>query len=86
MKGLPDVPTPTDPRWSGVTLPWMSIGYGLKLTPLQTLTFYNAVANDGVMVQPLLVKSIKTGEPNGGNVPAPKCCAIRSAYRLPWRK
>ena len=58
-EGLPDVPTPTDPRWSGVTLPWMSIGYGLKLTPLQTLTFYNAVANDGVMVQPLLVKRVK---------------------------
>ncbi|MGB3779461.1 MAG: penicillin-binding protein [Tunicatimonas sp.] len=58
-EGLPDVPTPADPRWSGVTLPWMSIGYGLKLTPLQTLAFYNAVANDGVMVQPLLVKSVK---------------------------
>ena len=58
-EGSPDIPTPADPRWNGVTLPWMSIGYGLKLTPLQTLTFYNAVANDGVMVQPLLVKHIK---------------------------
>ena len=58
-EGNPDIPTPADPRWSGVTLPWMSIGYGLKLTPLQTLTFYNAVANDGTMVQPLLVKRIK---------------------------
>ena len=57
-EGAPDIPTPTDPRWSGVTLPWMSIGYGLKLTPLQTLTFYNAVANGGTMVQPLLVKRI----------------------------
>ena len=58
-EGKPDIPTPEDPRWSGVTLPWMSIGYGLKLTPLQTLTFYNAVANNGTMVQPLLVKRIK---------------------------
>ena len=58
-EGKPDIPTPTDPRWSGVTLPWMSIGYGLKLTPLQTLTFYNAVANNGTMIQPLLVKRIK---------------------------
>ncbi|MEM7161063.1 MAG: penicillin-binding protein [Bacteroidota bacterium] len=46
-------------HWSGVTLPWMSIGYELKMTPLQTLTFYNAIANDGVMVQPQLVKRIK---------------------------
>lgn len=58
-EGVPDIPTPADPRWSGVTLPWMSIGYGLKLTPLQTLTFYNAVANGGTMVQPLLVKRIR---------------------------
>ena len=58
-EGKPDIPTPADPRWSGVTLPWMSIGYGLKLTPLQTLAFYNAVANDGTLVQPLLVKRIK---------------------------
>ncbi len=58
-EGEPDIPTPEDTRWSGVTLPWMSIGYGLKLTPLQTLTFYNAVANGGMMVQPLLVKRIK---------------------------
>ncbi len=58
-EGDPDIPTPTDPRWSGVTLPWMSIGYGLKLTPLQTLAFYNAVANGGTMVQPLLVKRIR---------------------------
>jgi len=46
-------------HWSGVTLPWMSIGYELKMTPLQTLTFYNAIANDGVMVKPQLVKQIR---------------------------
>jgi len=48
--------------WSGITLPWMSIGYELEQTPLQTLTFYNAVANDGVVVKPQLVKEIREGD------------------------
>jgi cell division protein FtsI (penicillin-binding protein 3) len=43
--GAPYIKNPEDPSWSGVTLPWMSIGYELKLTPLHTLTFYNAIAN-----------------------------------------
>ncbi len=51
-----------DPTWSGISLPWMSIGYELALTPLQTLTFYNAVANDGKMVQPVIVKSVKKAD------------------------
>ena len=42
-------------QWSGISLPWMSIGYELKITPLQLLTFYNAVANDGQMMKPYLV-------------------------------
>lgn len=42
-------------QWSGTTLPWMSIGYEVMLTPLQLLTFYNAVANNGVMMKPYLV-------------------------------
>jgi cell division protein FtsI (penicillin-binding protein 3) len=45
--------------WSGTTLPWMAIGYELKLTPLQLLTFYNAVANDGEMMKPFLVSEIQ---------------------------
>ncbi|MEQ8702326.1 MAG: penicillin-binding protein [Phaeodactylibacter sp.] len=45
--------------WSGTTLPWMSIGYELELTPLQLLTFYNAVANDGKMMKPYLVSEIQ---------------------------
>lgn len=45
--------------WSGVTLPWMSIGYELTITPLQLLTFYNAVANDGTMMKPYLVSEIQ---------------------------
>ncbi len=45
--------------WSKVSLPFISIGYESKLTPLQLLTFYNAVANNGKMVQPLFVKEIR---------------------------
>jgi cell division protein FtsI (penicillin-binding protein 3) len=47
------------PSWSKVSLPFMSIGYEVKLTPLQILTFYNAVANDGRMVKPMFVKEIQ---------------------------
>jgi cell division protein FtsI (penicillin-binding protein 3) len=53
-----------DKDWSKVSLPFISIGYESKMTPLQLLTFYNAVANNGKMVQPLFVKEIR----NKGNV------------------
>ncbi len=46
--------------WSGVTLPQMSYGYETLLTPLQTLAFYNAIANDGKMVKPRFEKEIRT--------------------------
>ncbi|MEM0992981.1 MAG: penicillin-binding transpeptidase domain-containing protein [Bacteroidota bacterium] len=46
-------------QWSGTTLPWMSIGYELTLTPLQLLTFYNAVANNGMLMKPYLVTEIQ---------------------------
>lgn len=47
--------------WYGTSLAWMSIGYELQMTPLQILTFYNAVANNGKMVKPLFVKEIRQG-------------------------
>lgn len=51
-------------QWSGVTLPWMATGYEVKLTPLQILTFYNAVANNGRLMKPYLVSAIeRNGEP-----------------------
>lgn len=55
----PDIKDTKDPRWSGISLPWMSIGYELRLTPLQILTFYNAVANNGKMMKPFLVKEVR---------------------------
>ena len=57
-EGEPLIKGPDDPEWYGTTLPWMSVGYETSLTPLQTLAFYNAVANDGKMIQPILIKSI----------------------------
>ena len=45
--------------WSGISLPWMSIGYEVLVTPLQLLTFYNAVANNGRMMRPYLVSEIQ---------------------------
>jgi cell division protein FtsI (penicillin-binding protein 3) len=55
----PDIRHPKQSsNWSGITLPWMSIGYGIKMTPLQILSFYAAIANDGQRMKPLFVKSI----------------------------
>jgi len=58
-EGEPLIRYPGDKLWSGLTLPMMSHGYEVQLTPLQILTFYNAVANDGKMVRPLFVTAIK---------------------------
>jgi cell division protein FtsI (penicillin-binding protein 3) len=55
----PYIKNPEDKTWSRMSLPWMSIGYELRMTPLQILTLYNAVANDGVMVKPQFVKELR---------------------------
>lgn len=55
-EGVPRIKSPDDPSWSGVSLPWMSIGYELELSPIHTLAFYNAVANNGKLIQPIIVK------------------------------
>ena len=53
----PKIPHPLDSDWNGLSLPWMSYGYGVSLTPLQILSFYNAVANDGILVKPTFLES-----------------------------
>ncbi|HZJ20787.1 MAG TPA: penicillin-binding protein [Pricia sp.] len=58
-EGKPVIRSPGDKGWSGISLAWMSYGYEVSLTPLQTLTFYNAIANDGEMVKPRLIKEVK---------------------------
>lgn len=57
-EGKPYIPNPEDSLWNGITLPWMAYGYSTKLTPLQILTFYNGVANDGQMLKPIFIKKI----------------------------
>jgi cell division protein FtsI (penicillin-binding protein 3) len=59
-EGTPKIKDTNNKYWSKVSLPWMSIGYEVALTPLQTLTFYNAIANNGKMVKPLFIKEIRT--------------------------
>lgn len=58
-EGKPIIPKPGDKSWSGISLPWMAFGYEVSVTPMQTLAFYNAVANNGVMVKPRFVSDIK---------------------------
>ena len=58
-EGQPIIPYPTDQNWNGITLPWMAYGYGVELTPLQTLSFYNAVANNGELLKPRFIDRIE---------------------------
>lgn len=57
----PIVKTPKSKTWSATSLPWMSFGYEVLVSPLQTLMLYNAVANDGKMMKPYLVNEIRQG-------------------------
>lgn len=61
-EAYPKITRPTDKGWSGITLPWMAYGYGLEITPLHTLTLYNAVANDGIMIKPVFVTSVSKAD------------------------
>jgi len=58
-EGMPFVKDTKNKLWSSTSLPWMSIGYEVQVTPLQLLTFYNAVANNGKMVKPKFVDEIR---------------------------
>lgn len=58
-EGVPILRFPGDKGWSGLSLAQMAYGYEVAMTPLQILTFYNAIANDGEMVKPRLIKEVK---------------------------
>ncbi|OUS03507.1 penicillin-binding protein [Flavobacteriales bacterium 33_180_T64] len=58
-EGEPDIPEPGDDKWSKNALPSMAYGYGLEITPLQTLAFYNGIANNGEMIKPRFIKAVK---------------------------
>src|SRR5437764_1474792 len=55
-EGEPRIKGVEDKDWSVYSLPWISIGYELKLTPLQILAFYNGIANNGRIVKPKFVR------------------------------
>lgn len=57
-ESFPLIPNPKRSDWSAVTLPWMSFGYNIAVSPLQTLMVYNAVANNGKLMRPYLVNAV----------------------------
>jgi cell division protein FtsI (penicillin-binding protein 3) len=59
---IPKIKRPGEKGWSGISLPWMAYGYGFEISPLHTLALYNAVANDGEMIKPLFVKSVRRAD------------------------
>ena len=58
-EGTPIIHRPGSKSWANTSLPWMAFGYGIAIAPIQTLTFYNSIANKGVMMRPYLVNAIK---------------------------
>ena len=85
-EGRPFIPQPTDKNWSNISLPWMAFGYGVSVTPMQTLAYYNAVANDGIMVKPYFVSEIKewnkTIKKMETQVINPKICSDETLSKL----
>jgi cell division protein FtsI (penicillin-binding protein 3) len=85
-EGRPYVPQPSDKHWSNISLPWMAFGYGVSITPMQTLAFYNAVANNGEMVKPQFVSEIKewnkTIKKYDKEVLNPKICSQGTILKL----
>lgn len=61
-EGYPKIFRPGSKGWSGITLPWMAYGYGFEVTPLHTLTLYNAIANNGKMIKPIFVTAISKAD------------------------
>lgn len=55
----PVIIRPGSKLWGPTTLPWMAFGYNVQVSPLQTLTLYNAIANNGKMMRPYLVSAVK---------------------------
>ncbi len=58
-EGKPFIKSPDHSEWSGISLPMMSFGYEITLTPMQILAFYNGIANKGKVVKPRFVKEVR---------------------------
>ncbi|MEE2771730.1 MAG: penicillin-binding transpeptidase domain-containing protein, partial [Bacteroidota bacterium] len=85
-EGSPRIPHPQDKNWNGLSLPWMAFGYGLAITPLQTLTFYNAIANDGEMVKPRFIREVRDRDRSifklEKEVVNPAICSKETAHKV----
>jgi len=85
-EGQPLIKTPHSRSWSKLTLPQMAYGYEEKLTPLQLLTFYNSVANNGKMIAPIFVSEIQrmgnTVEQFQARVINPKVCSDETLGKI----
>ncbi|MBE9489067.1 MAG: transpeptidase family protein [Bacteroidetes bacterium] len=86
-EGKPKITHPSDKKnWDGLDLPWMAFGYGVSLTPLQTLTFYNAIANNGEMVKPRFLREVKefnkTIVPFEKEIINPSVCTVETAKKV----
>ena len=85
-EGKPFIPQPGEKGWSGIALPWMAYGYGVSVTPLQTLALYNAIANNGEMVKPIFVSEIKewnkTIKKYNKQVINPKICSQETVKKI----
>lgn len=85
-EGKPNIKGPKDRYFAKTTLPWMSIGYETQVPPINTLTFYNAIANNGKMVKPKFVKAaMRDGETKiefPTEVINPKICSDRTLTQI----
>ena len=86
-EGIPKITHPSDKKnWDGLDLPWMAFGYGVSITPLQTLAFYNAIANDGVMLKPRFLREVKdfdkTVEVFNKEIINPSICSKETAKKV----
>jgi cell division protein FtsI (penicillin-binding protein 3) len=85
-EGEPFIPEPGHSKWSKNALPSMAYGYNLRLTPLQTLTFYNAIANNGVMVKPRFISEVRAWDERLGayetKILNPKICSDKTIKEI----
>jgi len=85
-EGKPEIPEPGDKKWSKNALPSMAYGYNLKITPLQTLAFYNAIANNGTLVKPRFIKEIRRSnqktEKFDAEIINPKICSDKTLSEI----
>lgn len=80
------IPQPNAKEWNNLSLPWMSFGYGLTLSPIKILTYYNAIANNGEMVKPLFLAEVKNKEGDSKlyskSVLNPKICSESTVLKI----